>query len=71
MTFVRNSDVIYRIYERIESNENNDKQDILIYAKPDTEPIVSRWTLVSEGEIDESGNLLVYSQEDIIQNITK
>lgn len=71
LTFVRNANVEFRIYTEISENDEDGEKNILIYALPKVYPTQTIWSLVSEGTFKENGELSFYSQEKIINEITK
>jgi len=67
LAFVRNADVDFQIY--LETGEEEEK-NILVYGLPKVYPTQTIWSLVSEGKLNEKGELSFYSQEKIINEVT-
>jgi len=66
---MKNTDVDIMIYKENMTTENNN-YTIRIYAKPQVEPVISIWSLVAEGTLDEeTQDIDVYTIETAINEI--
>jgi hypothetical protein len=66
---VKNADVNISIYTKAKKDIENE-YDVRIYSMPKVYPVYSIWSLVAEGNIDSEGNIQIYSQQDIIDEIS-
>jgi len=71
LCFVKNADCDYRIYVKTDkdSAKQTSDRDIRVYAKPNVEPIIVRWSLVTEGNQDYEGNIWFYSCDDLVNEV--
>ena len=56
--FSYNTDNHYQIL--VKNNKTNENRKIRIYAKPKLDPILTRWSLIAEGNIDLNGEIITY-----------
>ncbi|UCH71888.1 MAG: hypothetical protein JSW62_05705, partial [Thermoplasmatales archaeon] len=63
---VKNAKCNYRIYVKDEDeNSQSDAIDVRVYVEPKLEPVVTRWSLVAEGKLDQKdGKLEFYSYDN-------
>ena len=65
---VKNTGVNISIYVKIDG-ENETGTNVRIYAMPNVAPVHAVWSLVAEGYLDSSGNIRLYSQQNIINSL--
>ena len=68
--YVENVDAEFRIYvpDSYDVNEKNGTY-VKIYAKPDTGTSHSQWSLIAEGTLDETGEIIFYSIDETIDEL--
>jgi hypothetical protein len=63
-------DYLYRAYVRVDENNNQSNRDFRFYIKANIAPTYTTWVLISEGELDEEQNIMCYSFQDKIEQIS-
>ncbi len=68
--YVENIDAEFRIYvpDSYDVNEKNGTY-VKIYAKPDAGTSYSQWSLIAEGTLDETGEIIFYSIDETIDEL--
>jgi hypothetical protein len=69
LAIVKNADVNISIYSKVNQDGENG-YDVRIYSMPKLYPVFAIWSLVAEGHIDSDGEIQIYSQQDIIDEIS-
>ena len=62
-------DYEYRAYVKTDEENTKNDRDFNLYIKADIDPTYTTWVLVSEGKLNEKGNIEFYSLENTIQSI--
>jgi hypothetical protein len=57
------------VYVKTNEAEQPSNRTIRVYAMPDIAPVDAAWTLSFEGNLNENGNLIFYSQQNEIDNV--
>ena len=65
----KNDEVNLSIYSKT-NNDGENGYDVRIYSMPKLYPVYAIWSLVAEGHIDSDGEIHIYSQQDIIDEIS-
>ncbi len=68
--YVENVDAEFRVYvpDNYDVNEKNGTY-VKIYAKPDAGTSYSQWSLIAEGTLDETGEIIFYSIDETIDEL--
>ncbi len=59
LIFITNADCKFRTYVHNEFNSVNQGTPVRIYAKPNVEPTITKWSLIAEGRLDGEGKMVL------------